>query len=51
MNKTLVDKLTDAFYRRLQAKTGWGRNEVFREFQAAVAEALAALLDDRAASL
>lgn len=45
MNKKLVDLIREKFKARLAAKTGWGRNDVMVEFEAAVTEALLELLD------
>lgn len=45
MNKKLFALIRDKFAARLAAKTGWGRNDVMAEFDAAVTEALLELLD------
>lgn len=45
MNKKLVDLIRQKFEARLQAKTGWGRNDVMVEYDKAVAEALLEMLD------
>jgi hypothetical protein len=44
MNKNLVELIKAAFRARMMAKTGWGRNEVLVEFDAAINEALLDLL-------
>jgi hypothetical protein len=41
----LIDALSEAFYSRLTAKTGWGRNEIKLAFMEATIEALAAHTD------
>lgn len=41
----LIDALSEAFYARLTAKTGWGRNEIKLAFMEATIEALAAHTD------
>ena len=41
----LIDTLSGAFYARLTAKTGWGRNEIKLAFMEATIEALAAHTD------
>ncbi len=46
MNKKLIAALRREFVQRLQAKTGWGRNEVLNAFDEAVGSAALALLDE-----
>lgn len=46
MNAKLVALIKEKFKTRLMAKTGWGRNDVMVEFDAAVNEALLEMLDD-----
>lgn len=49
MTYNLFLKLLDAkFEEKLQAKTGWGRNEIFIIYQEAKTEALAEMLDKQA---
>lgn len=45
MNKQLLARIKELFEKRLQTKTGWGRNDVMAEYNAAVQEALMELLD------
>lgn len=45
MNKKLVELIRQKFEARLQAKTGWGRNDVMAEYDKAVSEASLELLD------
>jgi hypothetical protein len=40
MNKQLLARIKELFTEKLQAKTGWGRNEVLAAYNAAVQEAL-----------
>ncbi len=47
MNKKLLDLIKQKFNERLQAKTGWGRNDVMNEYQAAVNDALIELMDQQ----
>lgn len=46
MNQKLLDLIRKKFHERLQAKTGWGRIDVLVEYDRAVSEALAELLDE-----
>lgn len=45
MNKKLIDLIRKNFMARLAVKTGWGRNDIMAEFNAAVSEAVLELLD------
>lgn len=45
MNKKLFNLIRAKFIARLATKTGWGRNDVMTEYDAAVSEALLELLD------
>lgn len=45
MNKKLMELIRAKFKARLEAKTGWGRNDVMAEYDLAVNEALLELLD------
>lgn len=40
MNKQLLQRIEELFAEKLQAKTGWGRNEVLAAYKDAVREAL-----------
>lgn len=44
MNKQLLQRIEQLFNEKLQAKTGWGRNEVMAAYKEAVTEALMELL-------
>lgn len=46
MTKKLIRRVEELFVAKLQAKTGWGRNEVLALFKDAVAEAAMELLDN-----
>lgn len=46
MNKKLVELIKKHFKLRLQVKTGWGRNDVMVEFEAAVNDALLEMMDN-----
>ncbi len=37
---TLTSRIRDAFFHQLEAKTGWGRNEIKEIFESALASAL-----------
>lgn len=41
----LVKAIDEAFWKRLQIKTGWGRREVMEEYRKAVIEILATRSD------
>ncbi|MFA5387944.1 MAG: hypothetical protein WC322_06205 [Candidatus Paceibacterota bacterium] len=45
MNRKLVDAISRHFHKRLQAKTSWGRNDLWLEYQAAINDALLELMD------
>ncbi len=45
MNKQLLQRIEQLFNEKLQAKTGWGRNEVMAAYKEAVSEALMELLE------
>ena len=44
--KKLVAAIRADFLRRLEAKTGWGRNEIIAAFDAAVQASVLAFLDE-----
>ena len=46
MNSKLVLKIREIFHAKLQAKTGWGRNEIMELYNASVNEALLELMDE-----
>lgn len=46
MNSKLVLKIRNIFHTKLQAKTGWGRNEIMELYNASVNEALLELMDE-----
>ena len=46
MNRKLLLKIQDIFHAKLQAKTGWGRNEIMELYNASVNEALLELMDE-----
>lgn len=45
MNKKLLERIEAIFTEKLQAKTGWGRNEILAAYKDSVNEALMELLD------
>ena len=45
MNKKLLLRIEELFEQKLQAKTGWGRNEIMTAYREAKSEALMELLD------
>jgi len=40
MNKELIKRIEQIFAQKLQAKTGWGRNEVMEAYRSTVNEAI-----------
>lgn len=44
--KELIKKIEEKFYKALDKKTNWGRNELKMEFQMAKAEAILEMIDD-----
>lgn len=47
MNKKFIRLLKEKFYVGLQAKTGWGRNDVMALFEQCLAEAAIECLDEQ----
>lgn len=45
MNKKLLDRIKSKFEERLQAKTGWGRNEIIALYNECVTEALLEMME------
>lgn len=45
MNKKLLARIEELFTQKLQAKTGWGRNEIIALYKEAVSEAVLEMLD------
>lgn len=45
MNKKLLQRIEEIFQQKLQAKTGWGKNEIMIVYKEAVNEALLELVD------
>jgi hypothetical protein len=45
MNKKLIERITELFTEKLQAKTGWGRNDVLAIYKEAVSEAILETLE------
>ena len=46
MNRKLINMIKSKFAERMQAKTGWGRNEVIEALNAAISDALLELLEE-----
>lgn len=42
----IIDKIREKFYKRVDGKTGWGKNELKAEFEKAIADALAEILTE-----
>ncbi len=45
MNQKLLKRIEELFAAKLQAKTGWGRNDVLNVYKEAVNEAILEMLD------
>jgi len=45
MNKKLIKRIEEIFEEKLQAKTGWGKNEVMIAYKEAVNDALLDMID------
>ncbi len=45
MNRVLLKRIKEIFTEKLQAKTGWGRNEIISLYDESVNEALLETLD------
>ena len=45
MNKKLIKRIEIIFTEKLQAKTGWGRNDILNVYKEAVNEAILECLD------
>lgn len=45
MNKMLLKRIEELFEKKLQTKTGWGKNEVLAIYKEAVNEALLEIID------
>ena len=46
MNKKLIDLIKREFEKKLQVKTGWGKNEVLTLFLETVNESVLTILDE-----
>ena len=46
MNKKPIKRIEEIFEEKLQAKTGWGKNEVMIVYKEAVSDALLETLDN-----
>lgn len=44
MNRKLIQRIEELFVEKLQAKTGWGRNEIIALHKEAITEALLELV-------
>ena len=44
----VVMNISDEFHKRLQKKTGWGKNQVFEEFKSSVINVLSKIVDEQA---
>lgn len=47
MNKQLLKRIEEIFTEKLQAKTGWGKNEILILYKEAVNEAVLETLDEK----
>jgi len=45
MNQKLIETIESIFFEKLNAKTGWGRNEIRELYKSSVAQAALELLD------
>lgn len=45
MNKALIQRIEQIFKEKLQAKTGWGRNEILEKHKEAITEACLEFID------
>lgn len=45
MNKALLKRIEEIFTKKLQAKTGWGRNEILTAYKDSVSEAILEIID------
>jgi hypothetical protein len=45
MNTKLIELIKEEFSKRLEAKTGWGRNEIMKAFNESITAVLLKLLD------
>lgn len=43
--KKILKRIEEIFYSKLQAKTGWGRNEIMKAYKDTVNEALIECID------
>lgn len=46
MNKKLLERIQELFFERLEAKTGWGKNDVKEEYRKAMVQALIEAVDE-----
>lgn len=46
MNRRLIELIRQFFFLKIGTKTGWGKNEIEKAFNEAVAEATITLLDE-----
>lgn len=46
-NKQLIERIEEIFTQKLEAKTGWGRNEIKLAFKDAVMQASLELIDEK----
>lgn len=46
MNERLIKLIEEIFYRKLESKTGWGRNEIKAAYQESVSEAALKIIDE-----
>jgi hypothetical protein len=47
MNKELIDLLRTEFFERLETKTGWGKEQIKKEFEQSVNSVVLYLLDKK----
>lgn len=45
MHKILLERIQEIFTQKLQAKTGWGRNEIIKIYSESVNQAVLELLE------
>ena len=47
MNKNLINLLRKEFFERLETKTGWGKEQIKKEFEQSVNDVVLSLLDKK----
>jgi len=45
INKELIEAIKNNFFKKLQAKTGWGRNEIMAMYKDTITEEIMKIID------